>query len=174
MNEIMSGSITKATVAARTQTHNQQNTTSSSSDGKSSTGKSEAHQNFASRAAGVTPGQRQEKEEEIAAAQLQKPHEIDNKKTEVPKLRRQDEEPIDDYPKKRPRESVHYQKRDDKRIRDRREPMFDSIDFSSGLLEILDASVVRPPLTGMPHLYNEFSTASLLNWGSGRFLDFFI
>lgn len=180
MNNYINTALTQTPLAARTHV---QNASSGSSNSGSNTSSSNASakgggavMDFASRASGFETRalNHTEKLTEAAAAEHQVVHKTNDEKNKIPVFKKQEELPfVDDYPERRPKQSVHTAKRDERRVRDRREPTYDTIDFSKGLMEILEKSQNQPTASGRPQIYNQFSHTTNMNWGSGRFLDFF-
>lgn len=175
MNDFMSANLTKAPIAARTHVQNVSPSSATSSSSAKGSEKGGATMDFANRAQGfeVKEANHMQKATEAAMAEHQKTHEVNAERTKIPVFKKQDEVFIDDYPERRPKQSVHTAKRDDRRIRDRREPRFDTIDFSRGLMDILEKSGKQTVAVGKPQIYDKFSNTSNMHWGSGRFLDFF-
>lgn len=175
MNDFMSANLTKAPIAARTHVQNTAPTTNSSSSDAKGSEKGDARMDFANRAMGfeVKEANHMQKAVEAAMAEHQKAHEVSTERTKIPVFKKRDEVFIDDYPDRKPKKSVHMAKRDERRNYDRRQPRFDTIDFSRGLMDILEKSGRQSVAVGKPQIYDKFSNTSNMHWGSGRFLDFF-
>lgn len=181
MNNFIAANLTKAPVVTRAPVQNATPASATSSTNASSfaSGASDKSasvaQESANRAMGleVKDANYMQKATEAAAAEHKKTHEVRTDRTKIPVFKKQEEIFVDEYPEKRPRQSVHTAKRDAKRIRDKREPQFDTVDFSKGLMDILEKSSRRPGAVGRPQIYNQFSHTTNMSWGNGRFLDFF-
>lgn len=173
MSTILNSMLTKSVLAARTQSQSIAKPTSTSSH-NSSKANATATAAFASRAMGFAVKElgRETKEIESANAILQKTQEISTEKQRIEKEKQLEQEPIDDYPKKKKQSRSLQKKRKHNSInKTYKIPRFDILTIQNDYLnEPHSPSVV----IDIPQLYNRRSSTTLLSWGDNNYLDMWV